>query len=240
MSVPAGKTEHGLDWRHLFRTFQVPLLIWFAAVFVLWLASAGAIVYSLDSWQSRGQFGELFGAANSLFSGLAFAGVVIALLLQNHGLQLQLQEISKAHDWNRRKAAHDLICETSLGKFGELRRKIENKVKIYDAQQTSATLAPPLSREAMLELDAALNFLENVCLSIKNNVVDEEIVYNALSDILVGYWRWAKPYIDECRRTMSDDFWREIDPYERQWRDRSEQSQRDAIASRRLPGLPRL
>lgn len=42
----------------------------------------------------RGEFGDMFGGLNALFSGLAFAGVVYALLLQRKDLQLQHQAVS--------------------------------------------------------------------------------------------------------------------------------------------------
>lgn len=230
-------SEHHIDWRKLHLPFRVPLLVWIGAVTLMWAVSAGLIIYSFQTWSERGQFGDAFGAVNSLFSGLAFAGVVLALLLQNHALSQQLVEVAKAHDWNRRKSAHDMIFEASLGKFGELRRQFENGLNIYDPSQTCAS--QDLSPAKKLQLDAALNFLENVCLSIKNNVVDEDIVYGALSDVLVAYWRWAQPYIRECRR-ISDDFWSEIDPYERRWREKAEAAREAARRAREQPGRPRL
>lgn len=55
--------------------------------------AALAIYYSLPDWASRGQFGDLFGAANALFSGLAFAGLIYTVLLQRKELQLQREEL---------------------------------------------------------------------------------------------------------------------------------------------------
>ena len=43
--------------------------------------------------EDRGTFGDMFGAANALFSGLAFAGIIYAVLLQRKELQLQRQEL---------------------------------------------------------------------------------------------------------------------------------------------------
>lgn len=40
------------------------------------------ITRQLDSWTDRGTFGDMFGAVNTLFSGLAFAGVIYAIFLQ--------------------------------------------------------------------------------------------------------------------------------------------------------------
>lgn len=42
---------------------------------------------------NRGTFGDMFGAVNAMFSGLAFGGVVFAILLQRKELILQRQEL---------------------------------------------------------------------------------------------------------------------------------------------------
>lgn len=64
------------------------------AIVIVW-ASIAAIVYlALPDWQQRGQFGDVFGAVNALFSGLAFAGLIFAILLQREDLELQRQELT--------------------------------------------------------------------------------------------------------------------------------------------------
>jgi hypothetical protein len=44
--------------------------------------------------EARGTFGDKFGAINSLFAGLAFAGIIFTILLQRKELQLQRDELS--------------------------------------------------------------------------------------------------------------------------------------------------
>ena len=46
-----------------------------------------------DELAERGQFGDLFGSVNALFSGLAFVGLIFAILLQSQELALQRQEL---------------------------------------------------------------------------------------------------------------------------------------------------
>lgn len=46
------------------------------------LVAGGAIWFIFDSWEQRGLFGDMFGAVNTLFSGLAFAGVVYTIFVQ--------------------------------------------------------------------------------------------------------------------------------------------------------------
>ncbi len=44
-------------------------------------------------WDDRGLFGDMFGGINSLFSGLAFVGVICAILMQRIELKLQREEL---------------------------------------------------------------------------------------------------------------------------------------------------
>ena len=46
----------------------------------------------------------MFGAVNALFSGLAFAGLIIAILLQRQELQLQREELAETRKEIRRSA----------------------------------------------------------------------------------------------------------------------------------------
>mgnify|MGYP001586239089 CR=1 FL=1 len=65
----------------------------FAFVVVAWLATLLIVTNVIPGWQERGQFGDLFGSINALFSGLAFAGLIAAILLQHEELKLQRKEL---------------------------------------------------------------------------------------------------------------------------------------------------
>lgn len=66
-----------------------PLALLMGAVFLVWLFSG----YYLKDFPQRGTFGDMFGAINALFSGLAFAGVIYAIFLQRKELELQRKEL---------------------------------------------------------------------------------------------------------------------------------------------------
>ncbi|HLT24746.1 MAG TPA: hypothetical protein VK004_06440 [Ignavibacteria bacterium] len=80
------------------------LVILFIVVIVLWLAVGVGVYFAFDNMEHRGQFGDLFGAANSLFSGLALAGVVFAIFLQRKDLALQRAELRMSRDQLKRTA----------------------------------------------------------------------------------------------------------------------------------------
>ncbi len=66
-------------------------------IIVFWIVGSW-VVYGIlvgilfRSWPSQGLFGDMYGGLNSLFSGLAFAGVIITILLQSKELQEQRKE----------------------------------------------------------------------------------------------------------------------------------------------------
>ncbi len=69
--------------------------IWvvFPAIIVLWGGYWAMVATTSDTWVVSGQFGDMFGAFTALVSGLAFAGIIIAILLQRQDLELQREEL---------------------------------------------------------------------------------------------------------------------------------------------------
>jgi hypothetical protein len=65
-------------------------------VFVLWALTFILFINGEKEW--RGTFGDMFGAVNALFSGLAFAGLIITLIMQHEELKLQRQELKQTNE----------------------------------------------------------------------------------------------------------------------------------------------
>jgi hypothetical protein len=65
------------------------LAVLLCTVAAVWGIS-GLLLYSEEN---RGTFGDMFGAINALFSGLAFASLVYTIYLQRNELQLQREEL---------------------------------------------------------------------------------------------------------------------------------------------------
>ena len=68
------------------------------AVFAIWLLSWGLIDLCISECDDRGTFGDKFGAVNALFSGLAFAGLIVTLLYQKEELKLQREELKETRN----------------------------------------------------------------------------------------------------------------------------------------------
>lgn len=64
----------------------------FAGVLLLWIVTPLVMRWLFSTWAERGVVGDAFGAVNALFSGMAFAGVVVALWLQREQMKIQSHE----------------------------------------------------------------------------------------------------------------------------------------------------
>lgn len=76
------------------KNHKFPYLI--GAVILAWIATFLFMFFIFNDWGSRGQFGDMFGALNVLFSGFAFAALYFTISLQQKQLirqdeQLELQ-----------------------------------------------------------------------------------------------------------------------------------------------------
>lgn len=65
-------------------------------IIILWLAN----LLILGGWseEDRGTFGDMFGGLNALFSGLAFVGLIYAILLQKVEIGLQKDELEQTRE----------------------------------------------------------------------------------------------------------------------------------------------
>ena len=67
-------------------------------VIAAWGLSWWLINKNIDCSTERGTFGDMFGAVNALFSGLAFAGLIATLLYQREELKLQRKELVQTRE----------------------------------------------------------------------------------------------------------------------------------------------
>ncbi len=84
------------------------------AVVVVWMLSFLFIYFFINNWSDRGAFGDLFGAVNALFSGLAFAGLLYTIILQKEDLLLQRKEIELNRTELKKSAKAQVKSEKAL------------------------------------------------------------------------------------------------------------------------------
>lgn len=64
-----------------------------ATLLVISISFPFIVNHFFADWGKSGTFGDTFGALNALFSGLAFAGVIVTILIQKSELKLQRDEM---------------------------------------------------------------------------------------------------------------------------------------------------
>ncbi len=89
------------------------ILVSACVIIIIW-AVGGAAVYFMQPPADRASFGEMFGAVNALFSGLAFADIICAILLQREDLALQRTELQLTREQHTASAKANRDAAESL------------------------------------------------------------------------------------------------------------------------------
>lgn len=78
-------------------------------------ALSGYLIYRrMGTWSDRSDFGGMFGAVGTFFSGLAFAGVIITIILQMRELRYQRAELAATTRELQRSAKAQESSERAL------------------------------------------------------------------------------------------------------------------------------
>lgn len=82
-----------------FSSWMKKNIVWvmFGGVIILFLLNF-SMVFFVPGENTRGTFGDQFGAVNALFSGLAFAGLIYTIVLQRRDLELQRHDLKLQRD----------------------------------------------------------------------------------------------------------------------------------------------
>ena len=95
-------------------------------VVLLWCGSGVALYWMPE----RGTFGDMFGAVNALFSGLAFLGVILAIVLQYEELKEQRREIQQSRVAQEESAK----ALTAQLRTADIRSRVESLNLLIEAQ----------------------------------------------------------------------------------------------------------
>lgn len=139
-------------------------------VIFIWLLSAVLIIVFLDDWSNRGTFGDLFGAVNGLFSGLAFAGLIYTIVLQKRDLELQRAEIQMNRAELKKSSSAQQKSEKALSEQVDLMRitsrlnALNTIINYYNLQISSPNTSEEnlqkfkdKRREAIKEIDTLID-----------------------------------------------------------------------------------
>ncbi|HEY5814520.1 MAG TPA: hypothetical protein VIT23_17935 [Terrimicrobiaceae bacterium] len=176
--VKSNDGEKGPQWRHFILLIGFILFVLFA----YWIATSYLITgrENASDFALQGQFGDMFGGANALFSALAFAGALFVILHQRAEIQRQA---SDSHETKQQmKEQLDFLRE---------------QLSLMKAQRESnvlaANLAPIITVEKMIsEIPGTLRFHGITPEELQGiNITQEEFVYLVTSFTVGGIYHRA-------------------------------------------------
>ncbi|QGQ95850.1 hypothetical protein EHS13_13665 [Paenibacillus psychroresistens] len=106
-------------------------------IFLFWVLSYVIIFFVICDWDSRGTFGDTFGAINSLFAGLAFAGIIYTILLQKDELTLQRKDLNlqtkvlQLQVDEIARSANQLEMQRKLMNYQTVQTSINNLISVH-------------------------------------------------------------------------------------------------------------
>lgn len=184
----------------------------------VWLVSFVLIYLCIDDWDERGQFGDLFGAVNALFSGLAFAGLVITIIQQRHDLHLQRQAINQSKkDINQQNETMKIErFENTFFKMLEVQQSIVNDLYATDSHTEWVKQDAPdgISAKEILTKDeySGRNLFYYVFVlcnhKLVNQIFPNDTSASGLSE--VNKFRGKACFDDYMTTTMFDHYFRHL------------------------------
>lgn len=109
------KENHDENFMYIFLKIAALLII-------LSIAFPFIVNYFFSDWTKSGTFGDTFGALNALFSGLAFTGVIVTILIQRTELRNQRIELSLQRSEMQETRKEFLLNRTTTLVYNQLDR----------------------------------------------------------------------------------------------------------------------
>lgn len=130
----------------------------FSLVIVLWVGCLLVMLFLIDTPEHRGLSGDMFGSVNALFSGLAFVGITLTILLQRNELVLQRRDLALTRKELQRSAAAQESSEQQLASQAQHLQQaarltaIQALLSAYEAGWEQAKLLGSGGQQAKREL----------------------------------------------------------------------------------------
>lgn len=170
-----------------------------AAILLIHLGSGFVIYLAFDSWPDRGQFGDMFGAANALFSGLALAAVLYAVFM----VRVMKEQLDDSRQWNRMTFTFtQLRMAEVLSPLEEGLNKTWVRLMDRDTPLTSADIDKLFSdaeTETRSMMRRFLNELERFAAAVNLGLGDDDLAKRLYRHKLTRHFLELKPYIEQLR-----------------------------------------
>lgn len=165
---------------------------------------------SINDMTKYGQYGDAYGSLNTLFSGLAFAGVLISILMQSKELQLQRDELINSRI-QLESQARSLVNQLEAMKDDQALNLFNNMLDLTSEhlKNISVTINQPSSgavhtyegRQAVKKYShySSLNRIGSSIYLVKLKSEDDVLTYISVLDIAVG---WVKSVTSPEQRSL--------------------------------------
>lgn len=187
-----------MDWKR-----KLGIVVILLSVIMLWAGSAYVISILIPDPAERGTAGDMFGAINALFSGLAFAFVVYAILLQQQDLRMQKLEL----ELTRKELSKSARAQANSHVFAALATLSSrwNSLPMFRARQMVASRF----QEANGELEEGVweiiaEFFEHLGACVRAEAISKELVWDAYTWYIENYWLIIKPTVLKLREKDND------------------------------------
>ena len=156
----------------------------FVVVLVLWGFGWWVPSRVTTNGAAAGQFGDKFGAVNALFSGLAFAGLIVTLLMQREELALQRDEMKQMREQYERTATAQEASEKVFQKqatatlIAARLQGFASIVDLYIARGTHGTHIP-LDDTNVLPLNEVLKGMHSLLNETNKQMVSDASTTNS-------------------------------------------------------------
>lgn len=157
-------------------TLFIALLV---ATVVIWGLSAIIIFYYGDTWEARGTMGDMFGAVNALFSGLAFAAILFTILLQREEIKMNRGEIelnrkelkkSAAAQQRSQHALKEQVVQTHLtAKINAM----STVINYYNNQISNPNNSPEVVEKARQKRRAMIQQIDELIDGLQDSEIEE-------------------------------------------------------------------
>lgn len=206
-------------------------LIFGGLVTVLWVATPFLTRWQYSDPAMRGQFGDLFGSINALFSGLAFVGVIVAILLQKQELGLQRQELRDTRQemqYSReemkrtadaQEAAKEALNKTIWAQSWKVAHDLLEDPQVIGCRNNILANRERLESGRGLwggqftgTVNAVGRSYDAVGTMIRKGLLPEHYIIESYSVPIARYWGLLERFVEEMRKDENDPFiWQDFE-----------------------------
>lgn len=213
------------------------LVLLLALIVAMWAAYAYIVssMDHLDGWTERGTFGDMFGGLNTLFAGLAFAGLIYAIFLQSQELALQRLELEETRqELERTATAQELTTsilreqltaqraandrESFLRLLSIMEETRRDREAIWEHVKMGVTWSQ-LNGSDRAKLDRVCRAFDTLGLFDRLNLVDQRLIDQFYSPPFVRlYEEFLREYVEYIRSSRErgpTHYWELVRFYER-------------------------